>query len=152
MDKKCQTLFQLQKVSDTSEGAHGTVIADRAVLARWWWQRAVGLLSRSSLADDEALIIPGCSAVHTYGMRFPIDLLFLTTSRWAKGYGLGEETNPSPQPLAPSQVHGMVVKVVPHVRPFRFAGAAGADTVIELSAGAAARAAIHAGDRLQWAA
>lgn len=39
--------------------------------------RAVGLLGRDSLGRDEALWIVPCSMVHTFFMRFPIDLLFL---------------------------------------------------------------------------
>ncbi|HSJ51669.1 MAG TPA: DUF192 domain-containing protein [Actinomycetota bacterium] len=35
-------------------------------------ERARGLLGRSALALDEALLIPRASSVHTFGMRFPI--------------------------------------------------------------------------------
>ena len=54
--------------------------------------RLVGLLSSSGLPIDSGLYFPKCSAVHTFGMRFAIDVLFLdaecrvlkivTMSRW----------------------------------------------------------------------
>ncbi|MFQ5694270.1 MAG: DUF192 domain-containing protein, partial [Nitrospinota bacterium] len=36
-----------------------------------------GLLGRASLPEGEALLLDPCRAVHTVGMRFPIDALFL---------------------------------------------------------------------------
>ena len=117
-----------------TETTYGMVIAGRATMARGWRQRAVGLLSRSSLAAGEALIIPRCRAIHTCFMRFPIDVLFLNTNQVeGKGKCL--------QPPASSFQHGcrgVVIKVVQHMRPFRFTCAPGADTVIELPAGAIA--------------
>ena len=39
--------------------------------------RKTGLLRRSSIADDEALVIAPSNAVHMFGMQFPIDVLFV---------------------------------------------------------------------------
>jgi uncharacterized protein len=39
--------------------------------------RLVGLLARRRLGAEEALWLVPCRAVHTIGMRFPIDVLFL---------------------------------------------------------------------------
>jgi hypothetical protein len=36
----------------------------------------VGLLGRERLEQDEALIIPGCCSIHTFGMKFAIDVVF----------------------------------------------------------------------------
>ena len=36
-----------------------------------------GLLGRVSLGLDEALILKPCNSIHTFFMRFPIDVLFL---------------------------------------------------------------------------
>jgi len=41
-------------------------------------RRLLGLLLRSSLPEGEGLIIPDCGAIHTFGMRFVIDVLFFT--------------------------------------------------------------------------
>src|SRR5438552_17274780 len=40
-------------------------------------KRMVGLLSRRSLTKGEGLLIDRCYGIHTVGMRFPIDVLFL---------------------------------------------------------------------------
>lgn len=48
-----------------------TLVADNVL------ERLRGLLGRESLASDEALLLPGCGSIHTFGMRFSIDVLFL---------------------------------------------------------------------------
>ncbi len=52
-------------------------LADRVLQARTFFARLRGLLGRSALPAGEALLLDPCRAVHTAGMRFPIDLLFL---------------------------------------------------------------------------
>jgi uncharacterized membrane protein (UPF0127 family) len=44
-------------------------------------RRLVGLAGRSSLPGGVALEIPRCRSVHTFGMRFPLDLVWLDGSR-----------------------------------------------------------------------
>ena len=44
-------------------------------------RRLVGLIGRRSLARGVALEIPRCRSVHTFGMRFPLDLVWLDNSR-----------------------------------------------------------------------
>ena len=40
-------------------------------------ERMCGLLGRDTLALGEALLLKRCGSVHTFGMRFAIDVLFL---------------------------------------------------------------------------
>lgn len=40
-------------------------------------QRMKGLLGRNAMANGEGLWIKPCMGVHTFGMRFPIDVIFL---------------------------------------------------------------------------
>lgn len=48
------------------------------VRAAWTFlQRARGLLGRPAPAPGTGLFLPGCSSVHTLGMRYPIDVVFL---------------------------------------------------------------------------
>ena len=108
----------------------GRVIAERVSVARSLWRRMIGLLDRSSLADGEAMVFPRCHAIHTCFMRFPIDVVFLKT------------TAHSPEPT----YSGIVVEVIERVRPFRMAMAWGADTVVELPAGAIAQAGLNIGE------
>lgn len=53
------------------------VIAQKAQLATSIGQRMKGLLGRSSLSADQALVLEPCTSIHTFFMRFPIDVLFL---------------------------------------------------------------------------
>ena len=55
----------------------GRVVADRVGVAATRADRAVGLLSRSGLDPGEALWIVPSRGVHTWGMRFPIDIVAL---------------------------------------------------------------------------
>ena len=41
------------------------------------WARLLGLALLDRHRAPEGLLIPRCRSVHTYGMRFPLDLLFL---------------------------------------------------------------------------
>ena len=54
-----------------------TLLADRVDVAATHAERAVGLLSRGSLEPGEALWIVPSRGVHTWGMRFAIDVVAL---------------------------------------------------------------------------
>lgn len=45
--------------------------------ARGLRARLLGLAFLREPPQDHGLLIPRCGAVHTFGMRFPLDLLFL---------------------------------------------------------------------------
>ncbi len=85
-----------------------------------------GLLGRSGLESGEGLLLQPASSVHTFFMRFAIDVVFLSRD-------------------------GEVLKVADRVPPWRTAAARGAKTVIELAAGEAGRCGICVGDRLATA-
>ena len=110
----------------------GRVVAERVLVARTLWRRMIGLLDRSSLAAGEAMLFPRCHAIHTCFMRFPIDVVFLKTVQGSRFQVQG--------------ARGVVVKVVSQMKPFKFAAAWGADTVIELPAGAIAQAGLNTGE------
>lgn len=58
-----------------------TVLADRCALARSFWQRWIGLLGRRALAEGEGLWMDRCAAIHTFGMRFALDVVWLNEQR-----------------------------------------------------------------------
>lgn len=70
-----------------------------------------GLLGRDRLDHGSALVLAPCTSVHTWFMRFPIDLLFVTKE-------------------------GVVKKVCSSVPPWRIALSWGVLAVIEFPAGA----------------
>jgi uncharacterized membrane protein (UPF0127 family) len=100
------------------------VVVPRCTVAKTPLRRMKGLLGRSGLADDEGLLLQPAGAVHTWFMRFPIDVVFLDKQL-------------------------RVVRVAEDVRPWRFASAKGAKRVLELPAGAAAGRCLRAGDKLE---
>jgi len=59
----------------------GRVLADRAEIADTSAKRRTGLLKHTGLAPGEGLWIAPCEGVHTFGMKFPIDVLFLTKKK-----------------------------------------------------------------------
>jgi uncharacterized membrane protein (UPF0127 family) len=87
--------------------------------------RMRGLLGRTDLPQGEGVLLRPAGSIHTFFMRFPIDVVFLD-----------EED--------------VVVKVVPRLRPWRAAGAKGAHSVLELAAGEAEARRIDVGSRLQF--
>jgi uncharacterized membrane protein (UPF0127 family) len=60
----------------------GKVLAERARVAETPGSRRRGLLGTSSLPDGQGLVIVPCRQVHTFGMRYPIDVVFVDES-WA---------------------------------------------------------------------
>jgi uncharacterized membrane protein (UPF0127 family) len=54
----------------------GRVVADRVSNARTFAQRGRGLLGRDEPGPREALVIHRARQVHTFGMRYPIDVCF----------------------------------------------------------------------------
>jgi hypothetical protein len=103
----------------------GRTVAARIVRADTLFARTAGLLGRSSLEDDEGMLFENCAAVHTLGMRMPIDVLFLDGD-------------------------GVVVHVEASARPWRaYVGAPGARMVIELAEGACARRGVAPQQRLE---
>jgi len=58
-----------------------TVLAQAAELADSGAKRRTGLLKHERLAPGEGLWIVPCEAVHTFFMKFPIDLVYLDKKR-----------------------------------------------------------------------
>ena len=55
----------------------GLQLAARVLKADDYESRSRGLLGRLSMAADEGLWIVPCPMIHTFFMKFPIDVLFL---------------------------------------------------------------------------
>jgi hypothetical protein len=54
-----------------------SVVSDRCRFANSVLKRMIGFLNRKILAQGEGLLLDRCYGIHTIGMRFPIDVLFL---------------------------------------------------------------------------
>lgn len=52
-------------------------IADGIKVADNFFTRSIGLLSKKSVLEGEGLIIKPCCSIHTFFMRFAIDVIFV---------------------------------------------------------------------------
>lgn len=87
--------------------------------------RLIGLLGTLSSRERKALFIAPCAGVHTFGMRYPLDIVFL-------------------------DVEGKVLKIIRNLAPNRMTGGvASARSVLEFASGTLAEGQIRVGDRLR---
>ena len=100
-----------------------TVLADAAEIADSSAKRRTGLLKHERLAPGEGLWIVPCESVHTFFMKFPIDLVYLDKQR-------------------------KILKVRSAVPPWRLSLCLSAHSVLELPAGRAAETGTAVGDEL----
>ena len=101
----------------------GLVVASVVETAVTSEDRRKGLLGRDGLPPGHALVIAPTNLVHTFAMRFSIDILFVRRD-------------------------GQVVKVSPAVPKRRIVGAWGGFAVIEMASGSAAQSDTRPGDLL----
>lgn len=101
----------------------GRILADAVEAAFDSERRRLGLLGRSGLPEGAAIVIAPSNAVHTFFMKFPIDVMFVRRD-------------------------GSVVKVRRRMPACRIAAAFSAFAVIETAAGGAERAGVEPGDRI----
>ncbi len=87
------------------------------------FQRMRGLLGRSSLPPGEGIWFPRTSSIHMWFMRFPIDVVYVDREMRVK-------------------------KTVASLKPWRFSGARGARSTLELPAEALAGLDVRVGDLL----
>jgi uncharacterized protein len=102
-----------------------TTLADRAQIADTSKTRKTGLLKHQRLESGEGLWITPCEGVHTVGMKFPIDVLFLDKKR-------------------------KVVKIRAAMPRWRMAMSLWAHSVLELPSGTVAATKTSAGDQLEF--
>jgi uncharacterized membrane protein (UPF0127 family) len=54
-----------------------STLCTTGVIADNFWTRLRGLMFRPSLPEGEGLLLQGESSIHTFFMRFPIDVVYL---------------------------------------------------------------------------
>lgn len=100
-----------------------SLVARRIEVAADSKSRRKGLLGRDAMAPGEALVIAPCGGIHTFWMRFAIDVIFVKKD-------------------------GRVVKCVESIPPWRIALAVTAYAAIELPAGTVRLSKVGRGDSL----
>lgn len=106
----------------------GRLVHPRVEVANNFGQRLAGWMGRASIGPDDALLLLGTPAIHTFFMRLAIDLAMIDQE-------------------------GRVLAVQQAIPPWRLPRPlAGARHALELPAGAAERLAIRPGLHLAWSA
>lgn len=103
----------------------GTALATDARLANNFFTRFKGLMGVTELPQGQGLLIVPCNSVHCFGMKIPIDVLFLSKE-------------------------GEVVRMIPNMAPGKISPVVkGARATLELPAGTIAQTGTQVGDRLE---
>ena len=102
----------------------GTSIGDAIDCAESGAERRTGLLKHTKLGEGEGLWIVPCEAVHSFGMKFVFDIVYLNRKL-------------------------QVRKLRSHMAPWRFSLCMTAYSVLELPAGTIANTQTQTGDRLK---
>lgn len=102
-----------------------TELAGTAEVAETSAARSKGLLGRTSLPAGSGIWIVPCESVHTFFMKFPIDLVYIDR-------------------------HHRVKKVRNSVRPWRLSACLSARSIIELPAGTVLHTQTVEGDQLEF--
>ena len=98
-------------------------LATRGRRAETPWERAWGLLGRSSMEPDEALWFDDCRSIHTFFMRVRLDLAYVN-------------------------MRMEVVKLVEDLGPWRVSWCPAGRHVVELPAGSVRRLGLRRGETL----
>ena len=104
----------------------GAIACERCTVADRMLSRMKGLLGRKDLSTGEGILIRPAPSIHTFFMRFPIDVVFLSRQ-------------------------GDVLKIAEHVAPWRARSCRHSYAVLELAAGEAGRRGLAVGDRIATA-
>ncbi|MEM6998595.1 MAG: DUF192 domain-containing protein [Pseudomonadota bacterium] len=89
------------------------------------FERMQGLLCREPIKENEGFLIQPCSSIHTIGMRYQIDVVFLNSDFTIK-------------------------KIFQHVKPWRCAMSFGASMVLEMLAGSVEKLELDKNMKLKW--
>jgi PAS domain S-box-containing protein len=106
-------------------GPNGQVVCERCEIAGDFLRRGRGLLGRKELLRGQGMLIRPTWSVHTWFMRFAIDVVFLDADL-------------------------TVLKIAQRLRPWRAAARRRAHQALELAAGECERLGLEVGDRLAW--
>jgi uncharacterized membrane protein (UPF0127 family) len=105
--------------------ATGMIVLPTVRRADTLFEKTRGLLGRSSPKQGEGMFFPACRSIHTFGMAYSIDLVFLDRQ-------------------------GTIVSLFTHLKPFRLSLCRSAASALELAAGEIDRLGLKPGDHLLW--
>ena len=116
--------MQTKKIWAEDTSGKVRLLAASVHLADTFWPRLKGLLGTAALPEGEGLWLCPCNCVHTCGMRYAIDVLFVDSD-------------------------GRILKLVQALAPWRSACCWRAAAVLELPAGTGLRQDLKVGQQLR---
>ncbi|MEL4395172.1 DUF192 domain-containing protein [Shewanella algae] len=99
-------------------------LLNKVFLPRSFWQRARGLLGKPPLLEDEGFLFSDCRAIHMFGMRYALDIVFVDGDL-------------------------KICKLAPNLAPWRMAYCANAEHTLELASGSVGRLELVLGQQLK---
>ena len=118
-----ESLRNLAQKLKVTNSTRGTLVTDRAAIADTSATRRTGLLKHTKLDPGDGLWIAPCEGVHTFAMKFAIDVVYLNKAK-------------------------KVLKVRPNMPKSRLSLCLSAHSVLELPAGMAEATQTVKGDQL----
>ncbi len=113
------------KIIEIRNVSRGNVIAGKGRVAEGFFARLKGQIGRERLDEDEGLCIKPCKGIHTFFMKFDIDVVFVDRN-------------------------GLVCGIVENIRPSRVSQyISSASYVIELSRGMCKKKGIEIGNKIE---
>jgi hypothetical protein len=112
-------------MKNTRINNHNGTQIEQVFLANTPWLRLRGLLGRKRLTNEQGLLISPCNSVHTIGMKYSLDIVYLNNKN-------------------------KVLKITKNLKPWRSSACRGATKVLELNAGNTENKNIKQGDTLLW--
>ncbi|MBD3264370.1 MAG: DUF192 domain-containing protein [Candidatus Omnitrophica bacterium] len=100
-------------------------VAKNAYLAGGVYSRFLGLMFKKQMEKDSALVFYKAPSIHTFFMRFPIDIIFLDRQL-------------------------RVIKITPYLKPWRIVNCFGSFATVELPGGRVREIGLKEGDLLEF--
>ncbi|MDD3296784.1 MAG: DUF192 domain-containing protein [Candidatus Omnitrophica bacterium] len=101
----------------------GKIISRQARVADNFYRRFMGLMFRNAIREEEALIFYHAPSIHTFFMKFPIDVVFLNKNM-------------------------KVIRIAKSLRPWKAVTCLGSYVALEFAADTASRCHIKEGDTI----
>lgn len=107
------------------------VVVENLKIAENYFDRTKGLLGRTSIEENEGLLIKNCNWIHMFFMKFPIDVVFLRTQMTQTSFPrkreskntdnadvIASETKQSQTIYSNHRIYS-VVKILDNIKPWR---------------------------------
>ena len=89
-----------------------------------FYANAKGLLGTKALAQDEAMLFRNCQSIHMFGMKIPLDIIFLAKD-------------------------GTVLKMIENLKPWKIAGCFKSKMTLEMATGTIKKHSIETNMKLE---